>query len=69
MTAAANELRDSLRALGRPTEQRRLGKHLQEARRRLGESGYASTWRVAAATLLDAIIEEARELPQRIGAR
>jgi non-specific serine/threonine protein kinase len=68
MAAAANELRDSLRAVGRPTERQRLSKHLQGARRRLGESGYANTWRVAATTSLDAIIEEARQLLQHIGA-
>jgi non-specific serine/threonine protein kinase len=68
MAAAANELRDSLRALALPSERRRLGKHLQQARRRLGEGGYASTWQVAGTTPLDAIVEEARKLLHLIGA-
>src|SRR4029079_19729082 len=44
LAAAADQLRDSLRALPRPSERRRLGTHLQAARRRLGEAAYAATW-------------------------
>jgi predicted ATPase/DNA-binding CsgD family transcriptional regulator len=68
MAAAANELRDSLRALARPSERQRLGKHLKQARRRLGEAGYGTVWRVASTTPLDAIVDEARTLLQHIGA-
>ena len=40
MAAAADELRESLRALPRPSERRRLARHLQDARRRLGEAAF-----------------------------
>jgi len=67
LAAAADELRDSLRALPRPSERRRLGTHLQAAKRRLGEAPYAATWSAARTEPLDTILDEGRELLRNLG--
>jgi non-specific serine/threonine protein kinase len=62
LVACADAVRDSLRALPRPSERVRLSMQLNDVRRRLGESAYAATWQAARATPLDQIVEEANAL-------
>ena len=69
MAAAADELRDAGRALPRPSERRRLGTHLRQARQRLGEAAYTAVWKAARRQPLDAIVEEGRALLGQVGGR
>jgi DNA-binding CsgD family transcriptional regulator len=62
MAAAAEQLRNVLRALPFPSEQARLGRYLQAARQHLGQRVYGSVWAAAPAVGLDATLEEVRQV-------
>jgi predicted ATPase/DNA-binding CsgD family transcriptional regulator len=62
MAAAAEQLRNTLRAVPFPSEQARLGRSLQTARQRLGQRVYGAIWAAAPAVTLDATLVEAREV-------
>jgi non-specific serine/threonine protein kinase len=66
LAVAAERLRNSLGGAPMPTEQARLGRCLELAKRRLGDRVYARLWRDESTASLEAILADARRALQRV---
>ena len=62
LAAAAEQLRKSLGAAPVPTEQARVSRCLELAKRRLGERAYANIWLDVQARALETVLTEARHM-------
>ena len=62
LAAAAEQLRATLGAMPLPSDQARLGRHLQAVRRRMGQRAYGGIWGAAGSVPVEATLGEARQL-------
>jgi len=66
LAAAAEQLRSALGAAPMPTEQARVGRYLETAKRYVGEEAYAELWRTAHTEPLDSTLTQARQYLQSL---
>jgi non-specific serine/threonine protein kinase len=66
LAAAAEQLRSALGAAPMPTEQARVGRLLETAKRCIGEDAYAQLWRNAQAESLETMLSQARQYLQSL---